>query len=65
MHAWPLERVSPDETVVADARRRPRRAQGQVAGILAMTEDGRSCREVTRKIAAASRVLDPAEVSLW
>jgi len=56
--------VSPDETVVADSRRRLRRVQGQVAGILAMIEDGRSCREVIQQIAAASRALDRAGVKL-
>ncbi len=56
--------MSPDETVVADARRRLRRVQGQVAGILAMIEDGRSCREVIQQIAAASRALDRAGVKL-
>jgi len=56
--------VNPDETVVADARRRLRRVHGQVAGILAMTEKGRSCREVIQQIAAASRALDRAGVKL-
>ena len=56
--------MNPDETVVADARRRLRRVHGQVAGILAMTEKGRSCREVIQQIAAASRALDRAGVKL-
>ncbi len=56
--------MSPDETVVADARRRLRRVQGQVVGILAMIEEGRSCREVIQQIAAASRALDRAGVKL-
>lgn len=56
--------MTPDETVVADARRRLRRVQGQVAGILAMIEEGRSCREVIQQIAAASRALDRAGVKL-
>ena len=56
--------MNPDETVVADARRRLRRVHGQVAGILAMIEEGRSCREVIQQIAAASRALDRAGVKL-
>jgi len=56
--------VSPDETVVADARRRLRRVQGQVAGILAMIDDERSCRDVIQQIAAASRALDRAGLKL-
>ena len=56
--------MSPDENVVADARRRLRRIQGQVAGILAMIEEGRSCRDVIQQIAAASRALDRAGLKL-
>jgi len=50
--------------VVADARRRLRRIQGQVVGILAMIEEGRSCRDVIQQIAAASRALDRAGLKL-
>ncbi len=56
--------MSPDGNVVADARRRLRRIQGQVVGILAMIEDGRSCRDVIQQIAAASRALDRAGLKL-
>jgi len=56
--------VTPDGAVVAEARRRLRRIQGQVAGILSMIEDGRSCRDVIQQIAAASRALDRAGVKL-
>ena len=56
--------MSPDENVVADARRRLRRIQGQVTGILAMIEEGRSCRDVIQQIAAASRALDRAGLKL-
>ncbi len=56
--------MSPDENVVADARRRLRRIQGQVTGILAMIDEGRSCRDVIQQIAAASRALDRAGLKL-
>lgn len=56
--------MSLDENVVADARRRLRRIQGQVTGILAMIEEGRSCRDVIQQIAAASRALDRAGLKL-
>ncbi len=56
--------MTPDENVVADARRRLRRIQGQVAGILAMIDEGRSCRDVIQQIAAASRALDRAGLKL-
>ena len=48
----------------ADARsavlNRLRRAQGQLAGVIAMIEDGRDCRDVVTQLAAVSRALDRA-----
>ncbi|MDQ3640108.1 MAG: metal-sensitive transcriptional regulator [Actinomycetota bacterium] len=52
------------EHVVAAARRRLRRIQGQLGGILTMIEDGRECREVVQQIAAAGKALDRVGVSL-
>jgi DNA-binding FrmR family transcriptional regulator len=39
---------------------RLKRAQGQLAGVIAMVEDGRECREVVTQLAAVSRALDRA-----
>ncbi|HET7018303.1 MAG TPA: metal-sensitive transcriptional regulator [Streptosporangiaceae bacterium] len=39
---------------------RLRRAQGQLAGVIAMVEDGRDCRDVVTQLAAVSRALDRA-----
>ncbi|WP_369208774.1 metal-sensitive transcriptional regulator [Streptomyces sp. PU-14G] len=39
---------------------RLRRAQGQIAGVIRMIEDGRDCEEVVTQLAAASRALDKA-----
>ena len=39
---------------------RLRRARGQVDGVIAMIEAGRSCRDVVTQLAAASRALDKA-----
>lgn len=36
------------------------RAQGQLAGIVRMIEDGRECRDIVTQIAAVSRALDKA-----
>jgi DNA-binding FrmR family transcriptional regulator len=51
-------------TVDEDARtavlNRLRRAQGQLAGVIAMVEAGRDCREVVTQLAAVSRALDRA-----
>jgi DNA-binding FrmR family transcriptional regulator len=39
---------------------RLKRAQGQIAGVVRMIEEGRSCDEVVTQLAAASRALDRA-----
>lgn len=39
---------------------RLRRAEGQLAGIVRMIEDGRECRDVVIQIAAVSKALDKA-----
>ena len=50
--------------VEGDAREavlnRLRRAQGQLAGVIAMVESGRECRDVVTQLAAVSRALDRA-----
>ncbi|MGQ0744457.1 MAG: metal-sensitive transcriptional regulator [Acidimicrobiales bacterium] len=52
------------EPVVAAARRRLRRIQGQLGGIIAMIEEGRECRDVITQVAAAGKALDRVGVSL-
>ncbi|HWF42512.1 MAG TPA: metal-sensitive transcriptional regulator [Acidothermaceae bacterium] len=49
-----------DEVAMKDVVHRLRRARGQIDGIIAMIEDGRSCRDVVTQVAAASRALDRA-----
>ena len=39
---------------------RLRRAQGQLAGVIAMIEAGRDCKDVVTPLAAVSRALDRA-----
>lgn len=39
---------------------RLRRAQGQLAAVIAMVEDGRDCRDIVTQLAAVSRALDRA-----
>ena len=39
---------------------RLKRAQGQLAGVIAMMEDGRSCKDVVTQLSAVSRALDKA-----
>ncbi|QXV56500.1 metal-sensitive transcriptional regulator [Amycolatopsis sp. TNS106] len=53
-----------DEDVLADVRKRLRRAQGQVGGLIQMLDDGRDCRDVIIQLAAVSRALDRAGFQL-
>jgi len=39
---------------------RLRRAQGQLAGVITMVEEGRDCHDVVTQLAAVSRALDRA-----
>ena len=39
---------------------RLRRAQGQLAAVIAMVEDGRDCREIVMQMSAVSKAIDRA-----
>jgi DNA-binding FrmR family transcriptional regulator len=49
-----------DDESAAAVLNRLRRAQGQLAGVIAMVETGRDCTEVVTQLAAVSRALDRA-----
>lgn len=49
-----------DDRAAAEVLHRLRRAQGQLAGVIAMVEDGRECRDVVIQLAAVSKALDRA-----
>jgi DNA-binding FrmR family transcriptional regulator len=49
-----------DEDSVTAVLNRLRRAQGQLAGVIAMIEQGRDCKDVVTQLAAVSRALDRA-----
>ncbi|MBX6387797.1 MAG: metal-sensitive transcriptional regulator [Frankia sp.] len=49
-----------DEDAVRAVLNRLRRAQGQLAGVIAMIEAGRDCKDVVTQLAAVSRALDRA-----
>ena len=49
-----------DEDVAGPVLNRLRRAQGQLAGVIAMIESGRDCQDVVTQLAAVSRALDRA-----
>ncbi|MGP4112097.1 metal-sensitive transcriptional regulator [Streptomyces sp. 4N509B] len=46
------------------ALNRLRRAQGQLAGVIRMIEEGRDCEDVVTQLAAVSRALDRAGFSI-
>jgi DNA-binding FrmR family transcriptional regulator len=49
-----------DEAAINDVLNRLRRAHGQLAGVIAMIEQGRECKDVVTQLAAVSRALDRA-----
>lgn len=49
-----------DEDSMQSVLNRLRRAQGQLAGVIAMIEAGRDCKDVVTQLAAVSRALDRA-----
>jgi DNA-binding FrmR family transcriptional regulator len=49
-----------DDSAAGAVLNRLRRAQGQLAGVIAMIESGRDCTEVVTQLAAVSRALDRA-----
>jgi DNA-binding FrmR family transcriptional regulator len=53
-----------EEHAARDVVHRLRRARGQVDGVIAMIEAGRSCRDIVTQLAAASRALDRAGFKL-
>lgn len=53
-----------DEGTVTQILHRLRRAQGQLAGVIAMVEQGRDCNDVVIQLAAVSKALDRAGFTL-
>jgi DNA-binding FrmR family transcriptional regulator len=49
-----------DEDSISAVLNRLRRAQGQLAGVISMIEQGRDCKDVVTQLAAVSRALDRA-----
>ena len=53
-----------NDQVVGDVIKRLRRAEGQLAGVIRMMEAGRDCEDVVTQLAAVSRALDKAGLSI-
>jgi DNA-binding FrmR family transcriptional regulator len=49
-----------DEESIRQVLNRLKRAQGQLAAVVGMIEDGRECREVVTQLAAVSKAIDRA-----
>ncbi|CAM3079444.1 metal-sensitive transcriptional regulator [Skermania piniformis] len=49
-----------DQESIDSVLNRLRRAHGQLAGVIAMIEQGRDCKDVITQLAAVSRALDRA-----
>jgi DNA-binding FrmR family transcriptional regulator len=52
--------MSGNEEQMAAVLNRLRRAQGQLAGVISMIEQGRDCKDVVTQLTAVSRALDRA-----
>jgi DNA-binding FrmR family transcriptional regulator len=52
--------MASDEASMTLVLNRLRRAQGQLAGVIAMIEQGRDCKDVVTQLAAVSRAVDRA-----
>jgi DNA-binding FrmR family transcriptional regulator len=53
-----------DPATMQPAINRIKRAQGQLAGVLRMLEEGRECEDVVTQLAAVSKALDRAGFSI-
>ncbi|CAA0134939.1 Copper-sensing transcriptional repressor CsoR [Mycolicibacterium vanbaalenii] len=52
--------MAADQIAEAEVLNRLRRAQGQLAGVISMIEQGRDCKDVVTQLAAVSKALDRA-----
>jgi DNA-binding FrmR family transcriptional regulator len=59
-----LQHVVTDEEAISDLRKRLRRAEGQIGGIIRMLDDARSCQDIVTQLAAVSKAIDKAAFTL-
>ncbi|MEY3149158.1 MAG: Copper-sensing transcriptional repressor RicR [Actinomycetota bacterium] len=52
--------VLQDEEQMAEILKRVKRAEGQIAGVIRMLEEGRSCEEVVHQMAAVGKAMNTA-----
>ncbi|CAB4336837.1 MAG: metal-sensing transcriptional repressor [Actinobacteria bacterium] len=58
------DHVISDQIAIAELRKRLRRAEGQIGGIIRMLDDGRSCQDIVTQLAAVSKAIDKSAFSL-
>lgn len=58
--APPPSHTVADPEAIRAIRARLRRAQGQIGGVQAMLDDGRSCQDLVTQLAAVSKAIDRA-----
>lgn len=63
-HVPAPSRTLTDAETLRAVRTRLRRAQGQIGGVLAMLEEGRSCQDVVTQLAAVNKAVDKAAFML-
>ena len=56
--------VLQNEVELEAVTKRLKRAQGQIAGIVKMIEDGRSCEEIVHQMSAVTKAVNTAAVTL-
>jgi DNA-binding FrmR family transcriptional regulator len=56
--------VLKDEKQRDEILKRVKRAEGQVAGVIRMLEEGRSCEDVVHQMAAVGKAMNTAAVTL-
>lgn len=52
--------MTSENFAASEVMNRLRRAQGQLAGVISMIEQGRDCKDVVTQLAAVSKALDRA-----
>ena len=59
-----VHHVVRDELSLADLRKRLRRAEGQLGGIIRMLDEGRTCQDIVTQLAAVNKAIDRAAFAL-
>lgn len=53
-----------DQKQLEEIFKRVKRAEGQIAGVIRMLEDGRNCEEIVHQMAAVGKAMNTAAITL-